>query len=230
MEWNSSGEPSRGMGLIGGLAAIGFATTYLANMVLTNVPDQGDSDATARAFYAVGSHRVQAVVAMYVLSAAMACFLVLLGGLVGRLRATGAAGTAADLALSAGTAYVGLSLAVGAAFAAPAASVTLNVGGGTSVDPGFARSASTLGDALLLIAAPLACSLFLAAVCLGSRRAGLLPKWLTDSGLVVAAALLAGATWFPLLLLLAWTAALGVTALLPASITASSSQPRSVTQ
>jgi hypothetical protein len=233
MEWSSGGSRSgmgSAVGLTGGLAAIGFTASFFASMVLTNVPDHGDSEATTRAFYAVASHRVQAVVALYVLGAAMACFLVLLSELVRPLRAPAAAGIAGDLASYAGAIYAGLSIAAGVAFAAPAASVALNVGGGVNVDPGFARSASALGDALFLLAAPLASSLFLAAVCIGSRRAGLLPRWLTHSGLVVAAVLLAGFTWFPLLLLLAWTFSFGVAALLPVRTPRTAlSNPRSVT-
>ena len=208
--------------------ATGKVTSQIDRRLKTTTFDYGTVAADGNA---VASHREQAVVAMYLLGAAMACFLVLLSGLVRQLRATAAAGIAADLALSAGAVYVGLSFAAGVAFAAPAASVTLNLGGGSSVDPGFARSASTLGDVLLLLAAPLTGSVFLAAVCIGSRRTGLLPRWLTDSGLVVAAALLAGVAWFPLLLLLAWTFSLGVAALVAASIAPHRlSYPRSVTR
>ena len=70
---------------IGGLACLGFSAAYFTNMVLTDVPDQADTDAAARAFYAETSHRVQAAIAVYVLAVAMVCFLVLLGRLVRRL-------------------------------------------------------------------------------------------------------------------------------------------------
>ena len=200
-----------------GWAAVGFAGAGFANLVLTDVPDLGDSTAATRAFYAVPAHRLQAVIAVYVLAAAMACFLVLLAGLVGRLRGSPPGRTAAEVTLVAGAAYATLTLAAGVAFAAPAAGVVLHLGGGTVVDPGFARAASALGVALLLLGAPLAAAVFLAAACVGSRRAGVLPRWITTSGLVVAVVLLAGATWFPLLLLLAWALALGVSDLAPSS-------------
>jgi hypothetical protein len=201
-----------GLGRRAGLAALGFAALYFASMVLTDVPTLEDSEVTARSFYAVGHNRVQAVLALYVLASSMGCFLVLTGELVRRLRASGG-GTAAEVAAAAGAWYAALSLVAGAAFAAPAASVVLNLGGGGAVDPAFARSAATLGDALMLLVAPLVGSLFVAAVCVGGRRTGLLPVWLIGSGLVVAVALLAGVLWFPLLLLLAWVAALGIASL-----------------
>jgi hypothetical protein len=199
---------------IGGLAALGFSAACFTSMVLTDVPDQADTDAAVRAFYAVSSHRIQAAVAVYVLGIAMVCLLVLLGRLVRRLGAAAPDSSAPQVALAAGAVYVGLSLAAGAAFAALAASVVLHLDASTSVDPGFARAASTLGDALLLLSAPIAASVFVGAVCLAARRTRTLPGWVTGPGIAVAVSLLAGAVWFPLLLLVAWTAGLGTALLL----------------
>ncbi len=199
---------------IGGLAALGFSAAYFTSMVLTDVPNQADSDAAARAFYATSPHRIQAAIAAYVLAIAMVCFLVLLGRLIRHLSAAAPDSSAPQIALAAGAAYVALSLAAGAAFAAPAASVVLHLDGSTSVDPGFARVTSTLGDTLLLLSAPFAASVFVGAVCLAARRARTLPGWVTGPGLAVAASLLAGAVWFPLLLLVAWIASLGTALLL----------------
>jgi hypothetical protein len=199
---------------IGGFAALGFSAAYFSSMVLTNVPSQADTDAATQNFYAVSSHRIQAVIAFYVLAIAMACFLVLLGRLVRGLGAAAPDSSAPQIALAAGAAYVGLSLAAAAAFAAPAASVILHLDASTSVDPRFARAASTLGDALLLLCAPFAASVFVGAVCLAARRARTLPGWVTRPGIAVAVSLLAGAVWFPLLLLVAWIASLGTALLL----------------
>jgi hypothetical protein len=71
---------------------------------------------------------------------------------------------------------------------------------------------------LLLLGVPLAAAISVAAVCTGAGRAWLLPGWVSASGLVVAVTLLARATWFPLLLLLAWAFALGLASLIPARV------------
>jgi len=59
---------------IAGACLVGFAAAFFANMILTDVPDIGATTATAD-FYAVTAHRTQAVVAFYVLIAAVACLI-----------------------------------------------------------------------------------------------------------------------------------------------------------
>ena len=54
---------------------VAYAIVAFANIVLTNVPDLGDSAADTSAFYAVQSHRVKEIVAAYLGIAAAILFL-----------------------------------------------------------------------------------------------------------------------------------------------------------
>ncbi len=199
---------------IGGLAALGFAAAVFHQPGAHRRPRPGRHRSGRTRLLRrqrspdPGSHRVLRAGHRHDLLSGAARPA---GTPAGRRRA---GSSAPHIALAAGAAYVGLSLAAGAAFAAPAAGVVLHLNAGTSVDPRFARAASTLGDALLLLSAPIAASVFVGAVCLAARRTRTLPGWVTGPGIAVAASLLAGAVWFPLLLLVAWTASLGTALLL----------------
>lgn len=72
---------------------------------------------------------------------------------------------------------------------------------------------------MLLLSAPIAASVFVSAVCLAAGKARTLPGWVTRPGIALAVSLLAGAVWFPLLLLVAWTASLGTALLLQPRLT-----------
>jgi hypothetical protein len=110
--------------------------------------------------------------------------------------------------IAAGGVFVALYLAAAAAFVAPTLTLSLDSSGTDTVDEAFvdfARGASTLGDALLLVCAPFAATGFVAAL----ARSGGLPRWLAWSGFVVAAACLLGFTFVPLIVFAAWMLALG---------------------
>ena len=53
---------------------VAYAIVAFANIVLTNVPDLGDSAADTSAFYAVQSHRVKEIVGAYLGIAAAILF------------------------------------------------------------------------------------------------------------------------------------------------------------
>ena len=77
---------------------------------------------------------------------------------------------------------------------------------------------------MLLLSAPIAASVFVSAVCLAAGKARTLPGWVTRPGIALAVSLLAGAVWFPLLLLVAWTASLGTALLLQPRLTRQATQ------
>ena len=78
-------------------------------------------------------------------------------------------------------------------------------GNTSAVDPVLARTASTLGDAFFLLAAPVALAGCLALTCRAAHLTGSMPRWAAHTGYAVAAGLLlAGWSWFPLPLAAAW--------------------------
>jgi hypothetical protein len=188
---------------IEGPAAIGFAVAFVAGLVLTNVPDEGETRQKAIDFYNSAGEKTRVLVAVYVMAIAVLLFVVFTAAVSRRLR-----DTARTVAIAAGAAFAALYLAAAAAFVAPTLTLSLDSSGANTVDEAFvdfARGASTLGDALLLVCSSFAAAGFVAAL----ARSGALPPWLEWSGLVVAAACLFGFTFVPLIVFAAWMFALG---------------------
>jgi hypothetical protein len=192
-----------------GACLVLFAGTFFSHMVLTDTPDIGETNAQAVDFYAVAAHRVQVIVGFYALVAAATCLVGVLATLLPPARALGNDGVV-SVAWMSGGAFIGLYLAGGAAFLVPTATVALNFTQ-TPIDPVFARTMVTWGDALLLIAAPVALAGCLVFTCRAAHVTGAMPRWLVYLGYAVAApCLLAGWTWFPLPLTVIWALVAGV--------------------
>jgi uncharacterized membrane protein YhaH (DUF805 family) len=141
---------------IEGPAAIGFAVAYVAALVLTNVPDEGETRQEAIDFYNSAGEKSRVLVAIYAMAIAALLFVAFLAAVAQRLH-----DAARAAAVGAGGAFVALYLAAAAAFVAPTVTLSLDPNGTNTVDEAFvdfARGLSTLGDALLLI-----CSSFAAA-------------------------------------------------------------------
>ena len=192
---------------IEGFAAIGFALAFFAAIVLVNVPDQGETRHEAIDFYNSAGEKSRVLVAVYVMALAALLFLTFLGAVVQRLR-----DVPRIAAIGAGGAFVALYLAAAAAFVAPTLTLSLDSSGTDTVDEAFvdfARGMSTLGDALLLIAAMFAAAAFVAALA-WSR---VVPRWLVWTGFAVAIACLFGVTFFPLLAFALWMLAVGLVTL-----------------
>ena len=188
---------------IEGPAAIGFAVAFVAGLVLTNVPDQGETRQQAIDFYNSAGEKSRVLVAVYVMAIAALFFVVFTAAVARRLREA-----ARTVAIAAGAAFAALYLAAAAAFVAPTLTLSLDSSAANTVDEAFvdfARGASTLGDALLLVCSPFAAAGFVAAL----ARSSALPRWLAWSGFVVAAACLFGFTFVPLVVFAAWMLALG---------------------
>jgi hypothetical protein len=190
---------------IEGLAAIGFAVAYVAALVLTNVPDEGETQQEAIDFYNSAGEKSRVLIAVYAMAIAAVFFVTFLAAVAQRLRAAARAA-----AIGAGGAFVGLYLAAAAAFVAPTLTLSLDPNGTNTVDEAFAdfaRGLSTLGDALLLV-----CSTFAAAAFVGALAwSHTLPRWFAWSGFPVAAACLFGFAFLPLVAFALWMLALGAT-------------------
>lgn len=195
-------------GRAAGACLVGFAGTLFTNMVLTNIPDIGETNAQTVDFYTVAANRIQAIVGFYALVAAVACLVAVLATLLPPARTRGNDGVV-SAAWTSGGAFIGLYLAGGAAFLVPTATVALNFTH-APIDPVFARTMSTWGDALVLIAAPVALAACLAFTCRAAHVSAAMPVWLVYAGYAVAICLLAGWTWFPLQLTVIWALAAGV--------------------
>jgi len=190
-----------------GFAAIGFAVEYVVALVLTNVPDEGESRREAMDFYNSAGDKLRELIAVYVMATAVMLFVTFLALFALRLLPP-----ARPVALISGGAFAALYLASAAAFVAPTLTLSLDSTGANAVDRqfvDFARGMSTLGDAFLLVV-----SMFAAAVFVGALAwSGVLPRWLALSGWLVAIVCLFGFTFVPLLLFAFWMLALGASRL-----------------
>jgi hypothetical protein len=187
------------------IAGVVYAVLGIVNVGLTNIPDLGDSNAQASAFYASASHRHREVAAAYVGVAAALLFLVFVYAIHDRAGQSGL--TALGLVGAGG--YAALLIAAQAAFLAPTASVSLGFSSADAVDPDFARQASTLADAILFGGAALGglAVLVLGAALLKERISG---RWLGWFGIAAGAVSIALTfTFFPLLVLPLWAIVTG---------------------
>jgi hypothetical protein len=196
-----------------GFAAIGFAVAYVVSLVLTNVPDEGESRREAMDFYNSAGDKLRELIAVYVMATAVIGFVTFLALVALRLLPP-----ARLVALISGGAFAALYLASAAAFVGPTLTLSLDSTGANAVDRqfvDFARGMSTLGDAFLLVV-----SMFAAATFVGTLAwSQILPRWLALSGWVVAIACLFGFTFVPLLLFALWMLVLGATSVRgPASV------------
>ena len=82
-------------------------------------------------------------------------------------------------------------------------------------DPLFLRTASAMGDAIVLLGAPVLLAVVVAVVCRATSGVRLIPRWAVGSRYVVAALLLVGWTWFPMMLFFLWALATGIALAVP---------------
>jgi len=167
---------------------VAYAVAAFANIVLTNVPDLGDSAADTSDFYAVQSHRVKEIVAAYLGIAAAVLFLLFVRrASAGLLAVVSAGGFAATM------------IVAQAAFLAPTASVSLGYSSADAVDPDFARGASTLGDAIMFG------GYALAGIAVVAASSSFSTRWLRIVGYVLGVfSVVATLTFFPALVLPLW--------------------------
>jgi hypothetical protein len=201
---------------VGGVAGLGFVLAFFGALVLTDVPDASNTTAEALRFYAEDGNRVKTILAGYLFGVAGLCFVGFLVALVGVLRAAGPRSLLPNAVLVSGSVYLALSLAAGAAFVAPAATLALDPehsGNATADLADFARGLAILGDWLLLMFGPFAAAALVAGTSLAALRTGALRPWLAWGGLGIATTLLAGVLFFPLFVFLLWALAVSVSLL-----------------
>ena len=200
---------------------VAFALTMFTGLVLTDPPGIAESNGQTVTFYSDSAGPAKTIVAFYLTVVTIVFLFGLLASVLPDVWKAGHQGLAAASWAAAGG-FAALYLAAAALFALPTATGYLGFGSG-QVDPVFARTSSTLGAGMLLLAAPMLLSVCLALFSHGASRTRALPKWATRSGIGIAGLLLLGWTWFPMPLLVLWGLVVGTALNVPGknSLTAS---------
>jgi len=187
------------------LSGIAFVVVYVVGMILVRTPDSNDPAETIAAYYENSkSHRVQMIVAAYVLIAAGLLFLWFLSCLRSRLRvAEGGSGTLSTLAFGAGLIFVGLLSAGALALAAVPASISFAE---NKVPTGAdtIQTAQSFGWGAILVGGMLSAAVMIFTVSILTLRTGALPRWSAWVGFLASIALLFAVIWIPQLALLIW--------------------------
>jgi hypothetical protein len=187
------------------ISGIAFVVTYVVGMILVRTPDSNDPAETIAAYYADSkSHRVQMIVAAYILIAAGLLFLWFLSCLRSRLRAAeGGVGTLSALTFGAGAVFVGL-LSVGA-LALAAVPGGISFGENSDIfEAGTIQTAQSLGWGAILIGGMLSAAVMIFTTSILTLRTQALPKWSAWVGFLAAIALLFAVVWIPQIALLIW--------------------------
>jgi hypothetical protein len=188
------------------LAGVAFAILLLAALGVS-LSGPGDTPAEVSDWYADDSNRGAAFFVFFLLVGAALVFLWFLAALRGVLvRAEGDPARWTALAFGAGVASATLLFASASLYVTPAVTAGQDA---FPFDPGTANALENAGYALLL------CSTMSGAlVALGTsivaHRTGLLPRWLSLAGFLVAAALLLAFLYFPLFVWVAWVLAVSI--------------------
>ncbi|KGN33396.1 hypothetical protein N802_13875 [Knoellia sinensis KCTC 19936] len=192
-----------------GLLMIAMGLITFASMVLTTVPDIEESNGEALDFYAGATGPTKTFFAFYLCVAAVVLVFTWVSQLRRRIEDAGGRFPSSVPMATAG--YGALALAGGASFLLPTAYTHLgfNTKGG-EIEPLFMRTASAMGDAFALLAAPVLLGLTVAGVCWASRPTNALGRGIRGSGYIVGGLLLAGWTWFPTLLFVLWSVVAGI--------------------
>lgn len=195
---------------VGGIA---FAVFTFAGifLLLPGVAGGNTTNAESAAWVADGAHRMRALLGAYVMCGGALAMVAFVAGMVGRLRAAGASSTLIEVARLSGIAFVICQLVAATAMAGAAYAV---IAGNepTPIDPGAARI-TTFGLALWLIPGMLSAALFACIVGISVLWTKTFPTWVGLAALLTAAVLLAAITFLPAMILLLWSAAVGLVAM-----------------
>jgi hypothetical protein len=179
-----------------------FVALWIIAFAITSSPDSGDSDAKILAYYADSGHRTRDITALFLVLAAVLLFLCFLSSLRSRLaRAEGRAGPLTAAAFGAGLVSTALWFVAVVFFASP--SFARSDTSKFQLEPDTFRLLNDIGYTLWFSGTTIA-AVLVAATAVLSRRAGLLPTWLTWLSFAVAATLLVAFLFVPILILLAW--------------------------
>lgn len=195
------------MSRVSGLIGVAFAVTYTAGLFLDNGPSQDLSNTRTATWYATHSMN-QWLVSFALVALAGVCVILFAVVLRNRVAADDDRSAAARVVSAAGAAAAAVVLAGAALYGTIPAQHIFN----NAVLPTPAVSRIMLGAAYaaVVLVAPLAFGLMMAAVSILALRNGSLPRWLAILGFPLAALQLANAV-APMIALVLWSLLVGIT-------------------
>ena len=195
---------ARWMPLSGALFVLLWVIAFL---ILGDTVESRDSDATILAYFGNEGQRTREFLALIFLVTASLPFIVFLSVLRSRLDG-GAREVWAMAAYGAGLVSTTLWTVAAVLYSLP--SLTTNSGGEFELDPDMFRLLSDAGF-LVWVSAGTVMSVVVLATSIVGTSEGVIPRWLSRLGYVVAVALLASFLVIPVMLLLAWLLAVSIT-------------------
>ncbi len=194
------------------VGGIGFAvlTPLGLFLLMPGVAGGNTTNAESAAWVAESAHRTQAIAGAYLMCGGALAMIAFVVGMVGRLRAAGAGSTLLEVARLGGFAFVVCQLVAAMAMAGTAYAVASG-NEPTPVDAGAARI-TTFGLAVWLIPGMISAALFACSASISILSTKAFPTWVGLTGLLTAAVLLAAITFLPAMILLLWSACVGLVA------------------
>jgi hypothetical protein len=189
------------MSRVSGLIGAAFAVTYAAGLFLDNGPSQGLSDTKTATWYATHGMN-QWLLSFALVALAGICAILFAVVLRDRVTAAGDRSAAAQVLSAAGTAAAAVVLAGAVLYGTIPAQHVFN--SAALPTPAVSRIMLGAAYAAVVLVAPLAFGLMMAAVSVLALRNGSLPRWLAILGFPLAALQLANAV-APMAALVLWS-------------------------
>lgn len=190
------------------IAGVLAAVTFVVGLILvSNSPDNNDTDAQVIAWYADHGHRLGILIGVYFLAFCGLFFLWFASGLRQHLRAAeGPGGRLASVALGGAVLFVSMLWVGAAALAAIPGAESLGDSTPLRVAD-IARFVPSLGFGAILIFGAFGAIAMIDATSIVAMRTGILPKWFAWLGFVAAVVLLFGLVFVPMVALPIWVLA-----------------------
>lgn len=187
------------------IAGVLAAVTFVIGLILvSNTPDNNDTDAQVVAWYADHGHRLSVLIGVYFLAFCGLFFLWFASGLRQRLReAEGPGGRLANVALGGAILFVGMLWVGAAALAAIPGAESLGDSTPLRVAD-IARFVPSIGFGAILIFGAFGAIALIDATSIVAMRSGSLPNWFAWLGFVAAVVLLFAVIFLPMIALPIW--------------------------
>jgi hypothetical protein len=187
------------------IAGVVAAVTFVIGLILvSNSPDNNDTDAQVVAWYTDHGHRLAVLIGAYFLAFCGLFFLWFAAGLRQRLRAAeGPGGRLANIALGGAVLFVSMLWVGAAALAAIPGAESLGDSTALRVAD-IARFVPSIGFGAILIFGAFGAIALIDATSIVAMRSGSLPNWFAWLGFVAAVVLLFGLVFLPMVALPIW--------------------------
>jgi len=187
------------------IAGVLAAVTFVVGLILvSNSPDNNDTDAQVVAWYADHGHRLSVLIGAYFLAFCGLFLLWFASGLRQRLRAAeGPGGRLANVALGGAILFVGMLWVGAAALAAIPGAESLGDSTPLRVAD-IARFVPSIGFGAILLFGAFGAIALIDATSIVAMRSGSLPNWFAWLGFVAAVVLLFAVIFLPMIALPIW--------------------------